>query len=62
MWLTQVGIKIFYSIEFNQKFWNIIVSLYLGIHALGWSREKAIKYMIDNTALNKQRVESEVNR
>lgn len=33
-----------------------------GIHALGWSRERAIDYMLANTALSRANVEAEVNR
>lgn len=33
-----------------------------GIHAMGWSREQAIAYMLDNTALTPANVEAEVNR
>ena len=33
-----------------------------GIHALGWSRERAVNYMADNTALTKENIETEVNR
>ncbi len=33
-----------------------------GIHALGWSRERAIEYMLANTALSKLNVEREVDR
>jgi uncharacterized protein (DUF885 family) len=33
-----------------------------GIHAFGWSRQRAIDYMIDNTALSRANIEAEVNR
>ena len=33
-----------------------------GIHAKGWSRERAIDYMLANTALSRHNVEAEVNR
>jgi len=33
-----------------------------GIHAKGWSREQAIKYMVDNTAKSEQDVTVEVDR
>lgn len=33
-----------------------------GIHALGWSRERAIEYMLEHTALSRANVEAEVNR
>jgi uncharacterized protein (DUF885 family) len=33
-----------------------------GIHAEGWSKEKAIAYMKDNTALTDANIEAEVNR
>jgi len=33
-----------------------------GIHALGWSREKAVDYMVENTAMSKASVESEIDR
>jgi uncharacterized protein (DUF885 family) len=33
-----------------------------GIHAFGWSRERAIEYMLANSALTRQNVESEVDR
>ena len=33
-----------------------------GIHHLGWSREKAIDYMLDNTALSRREIENEVDR
>ena len=33
-----------------------------GMHTLGWSRDKAIAYMLDNTALSKANIEAEINR
>ena len=33
-----------------------------GIHALGWTREQAIAYMLEQTALSRANVEAEVNR
>jgi uncharacterized protein (DUF885 family) len=33
-----------------------------GIHALGWSRERALKYLADNTALADQEVRTETDR
>lgn len=33
-----------------------------GMHALGWSREEAIRYMLDHTAESRGAVESEVDR
>jgi uncharacterized protein (DUF885 family) len=33
-----------------------------GIHAMGWSKERAIAYMKDNTALTDANIEAEVNR
>ncbi|MCF8474082.1 MAG: DUF885 domain-containing protein [Emcibacter sp.] len=33
-----------------------------GMHAFSWSREKAIAFMLDNTALSKQEVEREIDR
>ena len=33
-----------------------------GIHHLGWSRQKAIDYMMGNTALSRREVENEVDR
>ena len=33
-----------------------------GIHALGWSRERAIQYMRDNTALSEHNIVAEIDR
>ena len=33
-----------------------------GIHSKGWSKQRAIDYMLDNTALTEANVEAEVNR
>lgn len=33
-----------------------------GIHAFGWTRQQAVDYMLDNTALSRENIESEVNR
>ena len=33
-----------------------------GIHAFGWSRARAIEYMLENSALSQKNVESEVDR
>jgi uncharacterized protein (DUF885 family) len=33
-----------------------------GIHAFGWEREKAINYMLENSALTRKNVENEVDR
>jgi uncharacterized protein (DUF885 family) len=33
-----------------------------GVHAMGWSREQAIAYLADNTALPRHEVETEVDR
>jgi uncharacterized protein (DUF885 family) len=33
-----------------------------GLHVLGWTREQAIQYMLDNTAESRGSVESEVDR
>ena len=33
-----------------------------GIHALGWSKQQAIDFMSDNTALTEANIEAEVNR
>ncbi len=33
-----------------------------GIHSKGWSKQKAIDYMLDNTALTSANIEAEVNR
>ncbi len=33
-----------------------------GLHAFGWTRQQAVDYMLDNTALSQENIESEVNR
>jgi uncharacterized protein (DUF885 family) len=33
-----------------------------GMHALGWSREKAIQFMLENTALSEHNIETEIDR
>jgi uncharacterized protein (DUF885 family) len=33
-----------------------------GIHAMGWPRDRAIEYMLRNSALTRQNVEREVDR
>ena len=33
-----------------------------GIHAFGWSRQRAVDYMVDNTALSRANIDAEVNR
>jgi len=33
-----------------------------GMHDKGWSRDRAIAYMLDNTALSKANIEAEINR
>ncbi len=33
-----------------------------GMHAKGWSKERAVAYMLDNTALSPANIEAEVNR
>ena len=33
-----------------------------GIHSLGWSKEKAVNYMGENTALTRKMAESEIRR
>lgn len=33
-----------------------------GMHALGWSRERAVKYMLDNTALSELNINNEIDR
>ena len=36
--------------------------VYVGLHVQGWSREKAIEFMLDNTAVDAFEVETEVDR
>jgi len=33
-----------------------------GMHAMGWSREKAVNFMLDNTAMSRDSVEAEIDR
>jgi uncharacterized protein (DUF885 family) len=33
-----------------------------GLHALGWSRQQAVDYMIENTVLARNNIENEVDR
>ena len=33
-----------------------------GIHAFGWSREKAVNFMADNTALSMHEINTEIDR
>jgi uncharacterized protein (DUF885 family) len=33
-----------------------------GIHHMGWSRDKAIRYLLDNTALSRHEIDNEVDR
>ncbi len=33
-----------------------------GIHAMGWTRQQAVDYMLDNTALSEANINAEVNR
>jgi uncharacterized protein (DUF885 family) len=33
-----------------------------GIHALGWTRQQAVDYMLENTALSEGNINAEVNR
>ncbi len=33
-----------------------------GLHSMGWTRDQAVAYMLDNTALSKANIEAEVNR
>jgi uncharacterized protein (DUF885 family) len=33
-----------------------------GIHAFGWSRQRAVDFMVDNTALSRANIDAEVNR
>jgi uncharacterized protein (DUF885 family) len=33
-----------------------------GLHSMGWSRDQAIAFMLENTALSKANIEAEVNR
>ena len=33
-----------------------------GIHAFGWSRDRAVQFMVENTALSRANIDAEVNR
>ena len=33
-----------------------------GIHSLGWSKEKAVNYMVENTAMTQKMAESDIRR
>jgi uncharacterized protein (DUF885 family) len=33
-----------------------------GMHAMGWSRDRAVKYMFDNSALTLKNIENEIDR
>lgn len=33
-----------------------------GLHAFGWSRQKAVDYLLQNTAMSKKAIENEINR
>lgn len=47
----------------NYQMWRAVrLVVDTGIHAYGWNRDKAIKYMQDNTALANQNITTEVDR
>ncbi|MGA7965715.1 MAG: DUF885 domain-containing protein [Gammaproteobacteria bacterium] len=47
----------------NYQMWRAVrLVVDTGIHYYGWSREKAVKYMQDNTALADQNIDTEVDR
>jgi uncharacterized protein (DUF885 family) len=47
----------------NYQMWRAVrLVVDTGIHQYGWSREKAVKYMQDNTALADQNIATEVDR
>ena len=33
-----------------------------GLHSLGWSKDKAVKYLMENTALTKETAELQINQ
>ncbi|MBS0382026.1 MAG: DUF885 domain-containing protein [Proteobacteria bacterium] len=47
----------------NYQMWRAVrLVVDTGIHADGWTREQAVKYMQDNTALSNQNIATEVDR
>ncbi|HET7268898.1 MAG TPA: DUF885 domain-containing protein, partial [Oleiagrimonas sp.] len=47
----------------NYQMWRAVrLVVDTGIHAYGWDRARAVKYMQDNTALAKQNIATEVDR
>src|SRR5699024_4604242 len=47
----------------NYQMWRAVrLVVDTGIHYYGWSREKAVKYMQENTALADQNISTEVDR
>ena len=43
----------------HKQFLNFFV---VGLHAFGWSRQKAVQYLLDNTPLSERAIKSEVDR